>query len=869
MSVRFRSYAVLALALFWVRLERLEAQTFTHFEARHTHSIGTTPDGTRLLALNSNDARLCVYDVSSPTAPQPILMAEIPVGLEPVSLRARTNDEVWVVNEVGDSVSIVSLSSGVVIDTLATPDEPADVVFAQGKAFVTCSRTNSIRVFDAESRVPLATISLMGLVPRALATDAAGAKIYTAFLHSGNRTTVLPADAAPNQPSPTNPSLPTPPKTALIIASNDSRINYAVLDSDVVEIDAITLTVTRYFSGVGTNLSDIALQPGSGDLWVANTEALNLVRFEPNLRGHFALNRLSLITQIDGLVSTFDLNPGIDYGVLPNPSARATALAQPSAVVLNSNGTQGWIAAFASDRVARFSTSDGSVMERINLRPQGLDSRAMRGPRALVLQESRQRLYVLNKLSNTIAAINTSTGMLSAEVPIGSYDPMPQSIREGRGFLFDANLSGNGTVSCGTCHLDADRDGLAWDLGDPSGEMVTVIGYNLAAHNNTPRERKMHPMKGPMMTQTLRGLTAVAPFHWRGDRATIQDFNPTFDKLMGGAQLAAADMNALTNYLFSLRLHPNPNRNRDNTLPEKFPAGSGGSPALGQTLFQTATAHCSECHALPRGTNNNIDAPVEVGQSQPIKNPSLRTIYQRVFFNPAAGGTSLSGFGLNSNGSGFELPTVHPYQLSNLTQAAQFARLKAFIMTFDTGTAPVVGFSRTITTANRTLGAVTADLALLEGQASASNADLVVRGVIEGKWRSYFFDRVAQLFRSDDAYESPMDRANLLATLQTGDAITFLGVPPGEGLRFGGDRDTDGVRDRNEPIPRLGISRTPGAARLEWQSKYPDWLLLGTDNLEGPWEPVDAPYGRSGQNTWVDEPTTGITKRFFRIRKSW
>ena len=30
--------------------------------------------------------------------------SEIPVGLEPVSVRARTNDEVWVVNEVSDSV---------------------------------------------------------------------------------------------------------------------------------------------------------------------------------------------------------------------------------------------------------------------------------------------------------------------------------------------------------------------------------------------------------------------------------------------------------------------------------------------------------------------------------------------------------------------------------------------------------------------------------------------------------------------------------------------------------------------------------------------------------------------------------------------
>src|SRR5688572_13294730 len=104
------------------------AQAYTHFEARHTHSVALTPDGSRLLALNSPDARLSVFDVTSSEA-APVLLAEITVGLEPVAVRARTNDEVWVVNEVGDSISIVSLSRGIVVATLSAADEPADVVF--------------------------------------------------------------------------------------------------------------------------------------------------------------------------------------------------------------------------------------------------------------------------------------------------------------------------------------------------------------------------------------------------------------------------------------------------------------------------------------------------------------------------------------------------------------------------------------------------------------------------------------------------------------------------------------------------------------------------------------------------------------------
>ena len=184
----------------------LAGTTFTHFEARHTHSIGLTPDGTRLLALNTNDGRLSLFDISNAANAVPVLIKEIPVGLEPISLRARTNDEVWVVSEVGDSVSVVSLGRALVVDVLRASDEPADVVFAQGKAFVSCARNNLLRVFDGVGRQELASIALHGLVPRALATDGAGTKVYAAFLHSGNNTTVLPSSQAPPQPS-----RPTPP----------------------------------------------------------------------------------------------------------------------------------------------------------------------------------------------------------------------------------------------------------------------------------------------------------------------------------------------------------------------------------------------------------------------------------------------------------------------------------------------------------------------------------------------------------------------------------------------------------------------------------------------------------------------------------
>src|SRR6185503_20005413 len=103
------------------------AQNFVNFESKQVNPIRLSPDGTRLFAVNTPDARLSVFDVTAPG--NPILIAEIPVGLEPISVNPRNNDEVWVVNEVSDSISIVSVSRHLVVDTIYVQDEPADVVF--------------------------------------------------------------------------------------------------------------------------------------------------------------------------------------------------------------------------------------------------------------------------------------------------------------------------------------------------------------------------------------------------------------------------------------------------------------------------------------------------------------------------------------------------------------------------------------------------------------------------------------------------------------------------------------------------------------------------------------------------------------------
>src|SRR6185436_12663015 len=106
---------------------RSAAQAFVNWESPHVHPLDLTPDGRFLLAVNTPDNRLEVFSLETGT---PVSLFDVAVGLDPVSVRARSNREVWVVNHVSDSVSVIDLVTRNVVATLKTDDEPADVVFA-------------------------------------------------------------------------------------------------------------------------------------------------------------------------------------------------------------------------------------------------------------------------------------------------------------------------------------------------------------------------------------------------------------------------------------------------------------------------------------------------------------------------------------------------------------------------------------------------------------------------------------------------------------------------------------------------------------------------------------------------------------------
>ncbi len=859
---------------------------YVNFEAKQTSPVRLSADGTRLFAVNTPDARLSVFDVTQ--ASNPRLIAEIPVGVEPVSVNPRTADEVWVVNEVSDSVSIVSVSQRMVTDTLSVKDEPADVVFAGGRAFVSAARKNSIAVFDVVSHTLLTNIAVFGENPRALAVDTNGTKVYAAFALSGNHTTIITASNAPPQQTngtpPMNPDLPPPPQTGLIVDATNSTyypsvIKYTMPDNDVVEIDATSLGVTRYFPHVGTVNLGLAIRPGSGELYVANTDARNLVHFEPTVRGHAVDNRISRVDVNTGTVTAFDINPGIDYSVLPNPSALTNALAQPTAIAFDPSGSFFYVAAFGSDRVAKIDADNPSnVLARIELCPtaagSAADPRNKRGPRGLALNANAQRLYVLNRIANTLCIVDTVANAVLKEFPVGSYDPTPSVIRNGRGFLYDAKLSGNGTMACASCHVDGEMDLIAWDLGDPTGQMqtnttVTPISIPPFFVTNTS---VFHPMKGPMTTQTLRGLKGLDPFHWRGDRTNFAHFNIAFPALMGSASLSTADMSAYSNFINTITFEPNPNQNLDRTYPTNFPGGGDANAGRNAFLFTNYNLGlaCASCHTAPPGPGSDrlIIPAAALQESQDFKVPQLRAIYQKMDFNNGAGTNSIGGFGITHDGTDPSLQVFLSRQVfANIRNDNTIKNnLAAFVQCFDTGTAPAVGYSRTVNSNNVATAAITNDWALLEAQAALTNIELVVKGTLDGSHHGLWYEPSSGFYRTDSTRLAALTHAQLAAKIQNGDTLTFMGVPFGSGYRMGIDRDEDGVLDGDVPPPQLHIALAAGQKVLNWPYNAVGFGLEVTDSLSpGSWTNAPEPWEIVGQNNYVTN-NSSMSGAFYRLR---
>ena len=541
---------------------------------------------------------------------------------------------------------------------------------------------------------------------------------------------------------------------------------------------------------MGTLLANVHAHPERPELWIPNTEALNGVfRGEVNFpAGQVVENRVTVVHVQTGAKTIVDLDQYASQGI---------HCSTPTGIAFWKD--YAFVCGYGSDSVAVIdvTSTPPSFVGSYDVDPLG-DGRA--GPRTAVVDEINELLYVYNKADHSyseFALTASPTFGMKGEVRVSlGYDPTPDAVRRGRGQSIRTDNSLSGTSSCNSCHFDGHLDGLAWDLSewsDPEGTHSFGLTFEV-------------DRKGPMATQSLRGLPEMAPYHWRGERATLADFNPAFPGLLERTRqgelepLSADELADFSAYVFQLVYGPNPRQELDR--------GFTADQQAGLDAYKLA---CAACHEFPLGTNGELmrDAPQFLSRSTQVTH--LRGVEDKlhgeVELNDSFpfGTRSAIGFGLAHSPI---ISTLDEFLLGfNLPQDTR-DRVVDYTRVFDNGHAPSAGFQATATAENASEFEAN-ELAFLLEQAQAGHCGILVHGFyyddgFEGNPAgavpvSCAYDHQTGAFQFASSLGDQLSPSELMHLVADGQGtVTFFGVARGLAWRWALDWDNDGLLNQDE-----------------------------------------------------------------------
>jgi YVTN family beta-propeller protein len=240
--------------------------------------------------------------------------------------------------------------------------------------------------------------------------------------------------------------------------------------------------------------------------------------------------------------------------------------------------------------VQDLSASSNYVVARI---PVGLN------PRGLTLSRDGRRLFVANRLDDTISIIDTRTNTVASTIKLAGPQTI-SALRHGEQTFYTARYSFQGQIGCATCHIDSTFDGITWNL-EPDGFGRSIVDNKL-----------------------LEDIKGTEPYKWIGTNPNIPtECGPRTEKYFWRSeQYSDLTLTDLALYIRSIPPRPNRFRLADSELTPAQERGKG--------IFERAedkfrkpipeTNRCVFCHSGPKGTNQKI---VDVGTRKPTDNTGL------------------------------------------------------------------------------------------------------------------------------------------------------------------------------------------------------------------------------------------------------
>lgn len=517
-------------------------------------------DGARLYVLCQQSDEVRVLDAASYAVIKNIAVGHVPRGfsLSPDGKR------LFVTNSWDDTISVIDTGALSVIATWPVGAEPSSVVEdRQGKRLFVANRiSNDIAVLDAQTGVEEKRL-VAGRGASYLALSPDGTRLYA--------THVYPNDS-PHRTAP------------------ESEIT--VIDvARAVVVDRLPLhAIAGVFHAAISNDGRLGV--------VAEYHPKNLVPLAHLEHGGAFEDTLTLFGADVGSTVEVPLDELERYAAQPF----GVAIAPDKSRIYVTSGGSAMVTVIDVPRLLRYihahpkpfvqnlSASANYVVARIGVG---------QNPRGLTLTSDGRRLFVADRLDDTISVIDTRTNRLASTIQLAGPKAI-SALRRGEQTFYSARQSFQGQIGCANCHIDSTFDGLTWDL-EPDGFGRDIVDNKL-----------------------LEGVKGTEPFKWIGTNPNIPtECGPRTEKYFWRSEnyddLTLAD---LTVYVRSLEPRPNRWRLADG---EQTPAQERG-----EAIFERArdkfgkpiveSNRCSFCHSGPKGTNQKIS---DVGTRKATDNTGL------------------------------------------------------------------------------------------------------------------------------------------------------------------------------------------------------------------------------------------------------
>jgi YVTN family beta-propeller protein len=521
-------------------------------------------DSARLYVLCQESEEVRVLDARNFAVMKNIAVGRAPRGmaLSPDGRR------LFVTNSWDDTLSVIDTGTLAVTATWTVGAEPSSVVEDnQGKNLFVANRiSNDVAVLDAETGAEEKRL-LAGRGASYLALSADGAKIYVTHVY-------------PN---------PSPHRTEP--------------ESEITVIDvARAVVVDRMPLHAVAGVFHIALSRDGRLGAVAEYHPKNLVPLAHLEHGGAFEDTLTVFGADIGTGTKASVEVPLDeleryasqlFGVAIAPNKTriyVTSGGSEMVTVIDVPRLLRFIHTHAAPFVQDLSASANYVVARIAV---GLN------PRGLALTRDGQKLFVVNRLDDTISVIDTRTERVASTIKLVGPKTF-SALRHGEQTFYTSRYSFQGQIGCANCHIDSTFDGLTWNL-EPDGFGRNTVDNKL-----------------------IEGIKGTEPYKWTGTNPNIPtECGPRTEKYFWRSEqyddLTLAD---LAIYIRSIQ--PRPNRWK---LPgyELTPAQERGKAIFERTVDNfkkpiPESNRCSYCHSGPKGTNQKL---FDVGTHKPLDNPGL------------------------------------------------------------------------------------------------------------------------------------------------------------------------------------------------------------------------------------------------------